>query len=653
MAIYNALKRHAARIVVVIDGQACSIASLVAMAGDEVLMPANTLLMIHAPHTIAWGNANGMRQLAETLDKHAEAMATSYIAKTNKPDEVRQLLADGLDHWFTATEAVEFGFADRIADDVSAQADADAAAAAAALTSYICAISHAPASVAACLRSHIQAAAQPHVFTSLAEATQRAVVAHIEDPSMKEKLNAIIRANAGGGGTSTPAVPTPPAPQPTPAASITDVQAAVAAERARVRERNDAINAALEPHLANAEIRALRDRELANCEGMSVGDINAAALRILAAGATPIAGAGRAAVTADERDKLRGAMQQAITARAGGARTDGQNEFRGHTLFEMARACADRAGVNTRGMDRIEIVGSAFTHTTSDFPLLLGNTARAALLAGYEEAPETFPDFSRAITLTDFKETSAAGLGQFSDLDKIPEGGEYKYGTFGERGQKIRLVKFGKLFSITREAVINDDLGAFTQVPRKMGRAAKRTLGNEVFKLITSNPVMSDGKTLFHAAHGNLLTGAALTTATLSAMRAAMAKQKGADGSRINVPLKYVLVPVGLGDVARAILAAEFEVGGTAGSNTPNVMRNRFEVIEDPRLDDADPDGWYGVADPDLFDGLIVGYLDGRQEPYLEQKEGWSVDGVESKVRLEAGASVVVHIAFQKNPGPA
>ena len=653
LAIYNALKRHAARIVVVIDGQACSIASLIAMAGDEVLMPANTLLMIHAPHCVAWGNANAMREIAEALDKHAEAIATSYIARTDKPDEVRRMLTDGKDHWFTAAEAVEFGFADRIADDVTTPADADAAAAAAALTSYVCAITRAPAPVAACLRAHIQSAAQPHVFTSLAEATQRAVVAHIEDPSMKEKLNAIIRANAGGSGTPAPAAPAP-APQPTPAptASITDVQAAVAAERARVRERAEAINAALEPHLGNAEIRALRDRELANPEGQSADQISAAALRILAAGATPIANPGRVHAGADERDKLRTAMQQAIAARAGMAPADTQNEYRGATLFEMARACAERAGVNPRGMDRMEIVASAFTHSTSDFPLLLGNSARVALLAGYEEVPETFPQFTRAITLTDFKETTSAGLGQFSDLDKIPENGEYKYGTFGEHGQKIRLVTFGKMFSISRQAIINDDLGAFTAVPRKMGRAAKRTLGNEVFRLITSNPTLADGVALFHANHKNLLTGAALGTTSLDAMRAKMAMQKGADGSRVNVPLKYVLVPVGLGGLARTVLAAEYEVGGTAGSNVPNIMRNRFEVIEDPRLDDASGTAWYGVADPNLFDGLVVGYLDGRQDPYLETKEGWNVDGVEFKVRLDAGASIVDHVAFAKNPGP-
>jgi ATP-dependent protease ClpP protease subunit len=84
VAIYNALKRHPASITCVVDGVAASIASLIAMAGDTVEMASNAMLMIHAPWTYAGGNAADMRATADMLDAHAEAMATSYAAKTGK-----------------------------------------------------------------------------------------------------------------------------------------------------------------------------------------------------------------------------------------------------------------------------------------------------------------------------------------------------------------------------------------------------------------------------------------------------------------------------------------------------------------------------------------------------------------------------------------
>jgi hypothetical protein len=321
-------------------------------------------------------------------------------------------------------------------------------------------------------------------------------------------------------------------------------------------------------------------------------------------------------------------------------------------MFELARACAERAGVNTRGMDRMDIVANAFTHSSSDFPLLLGDTARKALTKGYEEAPEVFPLITRPVTLTDFKPTSVAGLGRFSNLDVVAENGEYKYGTFSESGSSLKLVTYGKMFGISRQAIINDDLNALSDVPRKMGQAAKRTVGNAVFNILTSNPTLADGIALFHASHNNLVgAGSTISTTSVDGMRVLMATQKDKDGNIVRVPLKYIVVPVGLGGLARTVLESQFEVSGSKNLTTPNIVRNSFEVIEDPRLDAASATAWYGVADPAMFDGLVVGYLDGKQEPYLESKEGWSVDGTAWKVRLDAAAAVADPIALAKNPG--
>jgi ATP-dependent Clp endopeptidase proteolytic subunit ClpP len=115
VAIYNAIKRHSAQVTTVVDGVAMSIASLIAMAGDTAEMAENAILMVHAPWTGVAGNSAAMREAADMLDQFASAMATSYAAKTGKPvPEMLALLTDGVDHYYTATEAKALGFIDAI-----------------------------------------------------------------------------------------------------------------------------------------------------------------------------------------------------------------------------------------------------------------------------------------------------------------------------------------------------------------------------------------------------------------------------------------------------------------------------------------------------------------------------------------------------------
>lgn len=660
-AIYNALKRHKARIVVRIDGQAGSIASTIAMAGDEVLMPPTAMMMIHAPYLLAGGNATQMRSHAERLDATAAAMLEAYAAKTGDRDAMKALLTDGADHWFTAATAVEAGLADRIE---SFESEHSESAAAAALVGYLSAISHANGAVATALRGHIQAAAQPRIFASLPGDTQREVIAHIEDPSMKQQLQSIYAAAAGGNAPSA-APETPPAPaavaaQPSAPAVATPAQAPqapVASTTDQVlaaqRDRNTEILAAARPHSGNQQIEALRDEALTNPE-MTVAAFNARALAILGNQSVPAAGGPTVQAGADQRDTRRTAMAQSIDARLGHAQADGANPYRGLAMRDIARECAAAAGVNVRGMDPTEIVRAAITHTTSDFPFLLGNTVRRAVLRGYEEVPEIYSQFTRAISVPDFRKTSLAGLGQFVGVDIVREGAEYKYGRFSEMGQEVKLEKSGALFSITDEAIINDDLNLFDAIPRKMGAGTRRGLGDRVFALLTGNPILDDGIALFHASHGNLVTpGTAISTVSIDGVRVLMATQKDSTGRTIRVPLKFVLVPVGQGGIARQVLESQYEIGANKNNTAPNYVRNTFTVLEDPRLDEADPKAWYGIADPAVIDGIVIAYRDGNQNPIVTQKEGWNVDGIEFKVRLDAAPAIADFVGLAKNPGAA
>ena len=123
ITIYNLLKNHSANVTTYIDGLAASIASVIALAGNKVIMAENALFMIHNPYGMVAGNATEMRDFADKLDKVGGAIATTYISKTGKTDVEIQAMLDA-ETWMTAAEALDNGFI----DEVSGEADMAACA---------------------------------------------------------------------------------------------------------------------------------------------------------------------------------------------------------------------------------------------------------------------------------------------------------------------------------------------------------------------------------------------------------------------------------------------------------------------------------------------------------------------------------------------
>ncbi|MCC7416145.1 MAG: Clp protease ClpP [Acidobacteria bacterium] len=591
IAIYNAIKRHKADVTVAIDGVACSIASLIAMSGDSVEMAENALLMIHAPWGAAMGNSATMREYADLLDTWAQAMATSYAAKTGRPaDEMLALLTDGADHWYTAAEASDEGFVDLVVAAIPIAAAFD-------LSRF----------------ASLPAAAAAFNLTT-------------KESNMKDD-----KTPAGG-------------KQPDPAATEAEIRARVLAdEQARRKEIADAF-AAFAARDGVADLRA-KCQDDATCTPQAARE---KLLAHLAKGAEPLGGRYVATIE-DERDKFRAGAQAALIARAGLGKDDTANQFRGYTLFELGRASLERSGRRTDGMGKMDVVAAAFTHTSSDFPLLLANVAQKAMLKGYEEADETFQAWTSRGTLPDFKAAKRVGLGMFPALDKVVDGAEYKSATVGERGETIQLATYGKLFSITRQTIINDDLDAFSKIPMRMGRAAIRTVGNLVYAVLTGNPAMADSVNLFDAAHNNLLSSAAIDTSSVDLMRVAMAKQTD-NSAPLNIRLAYLIVPVAKEGLAKTVRESQYEVSGSKNLTVPNSVRGTFEVISDARLDAASSTNWYGATDPAVHDTIEVAYLDGVDTPTLEQQAGWSIDGVAFKVRLDAGVKALDFRGLAKNP---
>lgn len=373
-------------------------------------------------------------------------------------------------------------------------------------------------------------------------------------------------------------------------------------------------------------------------------------------------GSSRVGIVTDGRDRTRAGLTAALLTRvrlSGGE----QNEFTGMSLREMARTMLAAQGAQVPSGGVMALASAAFSpamagagHTTSDFGNILANIANKAMLKGFDESVEIFEQFTSVGTMTDFKATKRVGLDAFPSLLKVEEGAEFKYGTVGDYGETALLATYGRLFAITRQTIINDDLDAFSKIPMGMGRAARRTVGDLVFAVLSANAAMADGTALFHADHGNLAaSGAIPSEVTINAGITAMSTQSDNSGNaNLNITPKFLLAPPKHRSSVLQSLNSEYAPDDTAKAGTTkqprayNTVKDAAAPLFDARITG---DEWYLLGDPNQYDTIEVGYLDGISTPFLDQQDGWSVDGTEFKVRIDASATALAFQAMYKNAG--
>ena len=324
--------------------------------------------------------------------------------------------------------------------------------------------------------------------------------------------------------------------------------------------------------------------------------------------------------------------------------------YRGMTLLELSREFLTAAGVNVRGMSRDEIATRAL-HSTSDFPEILAAVTNKTLRQAYEAYPQTFRPFCRQVQASDFRDIARVQLGEAPQLQKVSESGEFKRGTIGEARERYRVETYGRVVAITRQTIINDDLDAFTRLPAMYGTAIATLESDIVWAILVANPTMGDGTALFHATHRNLAaTGAMLSTASIGDARAAMAKQTGIDKKTVlNIRPSFLLVPVALELAAEQLLAQNI-VPAKMADVVPQSIRS-LAVIAEPRLDSASVNAWFLAASPAQIDTIEYAYLEGQQGAYIETRNGFDVDGVEIKCRLDFGAKAIDWRGLYRNPG--
>lgn len=354
-----------------------------------------------------------------------------------------------------------------------------------------------------------------------------------------------------------------------------------------------------------------------------------------------------------ESDKFRAAAQDAVLMAAGIPVADaapGAQELRGYSMVEMARESLRRESGSTVNFgDNMELARAAI-NSTSTFPAIMSNLANKSVMVGFNEAETTYQIWAGKGSNRDFKEAARVALSEAGTLELVPEGGQFKQDSFGEASARTKVATYGKLFSLTRQAIINDDLGLFSKIATKYGSAAKRLVNKMVYAQLTGNVKMQDNVALFDTKHGNVAgTGEALSVKAIAKAITAMRRQKGITGeATLNITPKYLVVPPELEMTAYQIVNSTAAVDGV-NSGVANPYKGRFIVVADAEL--TDPDAWYLVADATQHDTIEVTYLNGVETPRLETRQGFDVDGIEYKVAFDCGVSALDFRGVFKNAG--
>lgn len=353
----------------------------------------------------------------------------------------------------------------------------------------------------------------------------------------------------------------------------------------------------------------------------------------------------------DETETRRTMMSEAILHRYDSKQqlSEGARQYRGMSLIELARDCLEAQGIRTRGMDRMAIAGRAF-EGLSDFPAILANVANKTLRQAYLAAPRTFTVWAKPSTNPDFKQISRTALSDAPSLEIISDNGEFKRGSFTDGKETYQLATFGKVVGISRQAIINDDLNAFTRIPSLMAAASANLESDTVYSILTTNaPLINDNVALFHATHKNLAgTAAAIAVPSLGAARSAMRIQKTPQGAVTNLVPKYLIVPSALELVANQYTSQNY-VATKQGDYNP--FSGSLTPVVEGRLDANSATAWYLAADNSLIDTVEYCYLEGQEGAYLETKLGFDVDGMEIKVRLDFAAKALDFRGLYKNAG--
>ena len=442
-----------------------------------------------------------------------------------------------------------------------------------------------------------------------------------------------------------------------------------------------------EPQISEAEKQAERQAERQRCadisalcrefnisteneksfieKGNSIDSVRSFILDEIKKNGSPIAT--NATVTKDEGDKFRNAASDALLMRAGielEKPADGANELRHMSLRDLAIECMKdtESGLSRMSSDEIfNIAQRQFFNPTSAFPAMLDNAINKAYVEGHKKVAVTFDRITKKGTLKDFKIANNNYLaGPVGEFKRVPESGELKHDSYKDVKLPTRkLETYGRQFTLTRQAFINDDIDLITKMPAKYAASARKTINTQVYEILVNNPAIYDGTALFSKAHGNLInTGTGITKESMQAMILALQSQKNEFEEAIIIRPAKIVVPVGMSFEIYTLFNSPTinTTGNTQAANPLYRYANQIEIIEDPTINVLS--GGFGKAMPwfllganDDTDFIQVDYLNGQEVPTIRRSEVPGTLGFIWDIYLDWGISVMDFRGAIKNPG--
>lgn len=375
-----------------------------------------------------------------------------------------------------------------------------------------------------------------------------------------------------------------------------------------------------------------------------------------------------ARVVADEGDKFRDAASDAMLLRSGlslgenaGDRVGAANGYRTMTLERLAIRCLEAEGVNTANMSRdqlfSEVMQRQYYNPSAAFPSIMDSAVRKSYEAGYNEANVTYQEWVTIGQLSDFKKQKddyvAGAAGEFLE---VPENGELKADTPKDHRRPERQLKtFGRQFSMTRQAFINDDIDFITTVPARYAASAERTLNKAVYSVLYNNAKIYDDKALFCADHKNLISsGSKPTLESLKAIKLLLQKQTGLDGEAINIRPAYILTPVDYELDLRELLMSDKLSDESVTSRYNPFYGANYRVIVDDTISALAGTGavpWHMVANKADAKSIQVDFLNGQRIPTISRATVPGTLGFVWDIYLDWGISVMDYRGIARNPG--
>lgn len=379
-------------------------------------------------------------------------------------------------------------------------------------------------------------------------------------------------------------------------------------------------------------------------------------------------GEGDISVEKDEEDKYREAAVDALLMRGGieiQKPAEGANNLRHISLRDLAvdtMARAGETGINLRSPEEIfAMVTRSYLNPTAAFPAILDNAIQKAYVEGHKKVSVTFDKFTKRGSLSDFKTHDNNYIrGAAGEFFEVPEGGELKHDTPTDAKRPTRKLKtYGRQFSMSREAFINDDIGFLTTLPARYAAAARKTQNKQIYEVMINNAAIYDGIPLFDKIHKNVLaTGTGITHKAMQTMIMALQTQTDEFGEAIIVRPAVMAVPSGcMFDIYEMFNSPVIHTSdNTQAVNPLYRYRESIEVVEDPTINVlsggfGNQMPWWLIGDKEDTDFIEIDYLNGNEIPNIRRTEPSGQLGVVWDIYLDWGISVMDFRGAVKNPG--